>query len=156
MSDTATATATATDEFLRRYLADRDAECPGCGYNVRGLTTDICPECGQALVLSLRVREPKQAAMIAGLVGLSMGAGFGGLLLVYLAIVIIVGSPGTPPEMFWIVNTAGLIVHGVAIAGWLRYWTAIRRISFARRALLVTICWLLPLAFVTLFTIALQ
>jgi hypothetical protein len=31
---------------LRAFLADRDVACPGCGYNLRGLTTGECPECG--------------------------------------------------------------------------------------------------------------
>lgn len=34
---------------LRAYLADRDVPCPACGYNLRGITTAACPECGAAL-----------------------------------------------------------------------------------------------------------
>jgi hypothetical protein len=32
---------------LARYLADRDAKCPRCAYNLRGLASDRCPECGE-------------------------------------------------------------------------------------------------------------
>ncbi|GAB5497618.1 MAG: hypothetical protein Phyf2KO_26980 [Phycisphaerales bacterium] len=35
---------------LAAYLADRDACCPGCGYNLRGLASSQCPECGFELV----------------------------------------------------------------------------------------------------------
>lgn len=33
---------------LREFLASHDARCPGCGYNLRSLTTGLCPECGAA------------------------------------------------------------------------------------------------------------
>lgn len=38
-------------EMLRRYLADHDAPCPACGYNLRGLEGETCPECGEAVAL---------------------------------------------------------------------------------------------------------
>jgi hypothetical protein len=34
---------------LRDNLADRDSPCPGCGYSLRGLTGDTCPECGKGV-----------------------------------------------------------------------------------------------------------
>jgi hypothetical protein len=34
---------------LAAFLADRDVPCPGCGYNLRGLPSDRCPECHAAL-----------------------------------------------------------------------------------------------------------
>lgn len=36
---------------LIAYLAAHDAPCPGCGYNLRGLQTNSCPECGRTLSL---------------------------------------------------------------------------------------------------------
>lgn len=44
------------DDALARYLAERDARCPGCGYNLRGLKEGTCPECGFGLNLGA-VRE---------------------------------------------------------------------------------------------------
>ena len=41
-------------ELLRAYLAGRDIPCPGCGYNLRGLTIQTCPECGLFLHWPLR------------------------------------------------------------------------------------------------------
>jgi len=36
---------------LITYLATHDAPCPGCGYNLRGLSGSTCPECGRAIHL---------------------------------------------------------------------------------------------------------
>lgn len=46
------------EPLLERYLADRDAACPSCGYNLRGAVTDTCPECGRKLELALRDPSP--------------------------------------------------------------------------------------------------
>lgn len=52
---------TATE--LRDFLADRDAPCPSCTYNLRGLSGPACPECGRALVLEeLLPKEPSAKA----------------------------------------------------------------------------------------------
>jgi hypothetical protein len=44
---------TAAQEMLLAFLRAHDAECPVCGYNVRGLTRPVCPECRQDLVLTV-------------------------------------------------------------------------------------------------------
>jgi hypothetical protein len=49
----ATTTTTKSQEMLLEFLRDHDADCPVCGYNLRALTTPICPECRQALVLTV-------------------------------------------------------------------------------------------------------
>ena len=41
------------EQMLLEFLRDHDADCPVCGYNLRGLTTSICPECRQKLVLTV-------------------------------------------------------------------------------------------------------
>ncbi|MEL7471738.1 MAG: hypothetical protein AAGK04_00345 [Planctomycetota bacterium] len=43
---------------LRRYLKDRDAPCPRCGYNLRDLQRETCPECH----LYLRIEAVRRAA----------------------------------------------------------------------------------------------
>ncbi|MFN0133636.1 MAG: hypothetical protein ACKVW3_14050 [Phycisphaerales bacterium] len=40
-------------DALRDFLADRDAPCPACDYNLRGLKADRCPECDRVLELGL-------------------------------------------------------------------------------------------------------
>ena len=59
---------TQTDPAVIVFLADRDAPCPGCGYNLRGLTAPVCPECTRPVSLQLasdpipKLRRPLIAA----------------------------------------------------------------------------------------------
>jgi len=73
----------ADSEMLQRFLAERDATCPSCGYNLRGLTTDRCPECNQSLTLQVALTEPKLASFVAGVVGVSCGTGFCAVVLAW-------------------------------------------------------------------------
>ena len=46
-----------TDEaLLGWFLHERDIACPRCGYNIRNLTHDHCPECREELALTVRTR----------------------------------------------------------------------------------------------------
>jgi hypothetical protein len=40
-------------QLVQAYLADRDFICPDCSYNLRGLNSSVCPECGLAFRLTL-------------------------------------------------------------------------------------------------------
>src|ERR1051326_1221584 len=41
------------DPALVGFLASRDVACPKCGYNLRGVESARCPECGERLELGL-------------------------------------------------------------------------------------------------------
>jgi len=144
----------APPEFLTTFLAGRDAACPACGYNLRDLQGTRCPECGDMLVLRVGLVEPKQAAPIAGLIGLAAGAGLNGLLLLYLGIqatLIRVNFYGV--ERFLVLNSIGFIVQGAAMGLWLRKWRSIRRLPGKSRWILVAGCWALTLANVVVFAL---
>lgn len=47
------ATSPVRDGMLIDFLREHDAACPVCGYNLRALTRPVCPECKQALVLTV-------------------------------------------------------------------------------------------------------
>lgn len=140
------------DPLLEQFLSERDVVCPGCAYNLRGLKSDRCPECGDELELSLKLVEPRQAPLIAGLVGLSSGAGLGGLLLIYAMLMLMSRqmSTGWLTE-FVVLNGSGFVAHAGALWLWVRYWHAIRRMNPAPRRLLVFICWAMPLTFILIF-----
>ena len=121
-------------EFLRQFLEGRDINCPQCDYNLRDLTGTRCPECGEELVLRLQLEEPRQAAALAGLIGLCAGAGMNFLLLGFFVIQY-VHSPswGNEDWKFVYVNAGGFIVLGACIALWLLAWRQIRRLEPVRR-----------------------
>ena len=62
---------------LLEFLRDRDAFCPVCRYNLRGLTVPRCPECGRELRLSVGATEPFLRAWIMVAVATCAAAGVG-------------------------------------------------------------------------------
>jgi hypothetical protein len=93
------------DDSLIDYLRNRDVVCPQCDYNLRGLVTPRCPECGQALKLAVALVEPYLKAWIALLVACCAGAGLG-----FFFLVIIVMSFGWPGPGTLLLNLS-IIVH---------------------------------------------
>ncbi len=64
--------------LLTEFLADRDEPCPTCGYDLRGLTRAICPECGRPLHLRLVASTPRLSmllVLLASLIG-TIGVAF--------------------------------------------------------------------------------
>lgn len=82
-------------DWLIEYLRDRDAGCPLCGYNLRGLLSDRCPECGREVRLSVLRAEPHLRAWVTAAVAMGASAGIG---MFVLAVIIKEGWP--PPRMF--------------------------------------------------------
>ena len=147
----------APDAHLLRFVAGRDVPCPACGYNLRDLQTARCPECGDELELVIRLAEPRQGALIGGLIGLASGFGLGGLLLVYLVIIVFMrGIRTSLMGEFAVVNALGCAAHGVALWLWIRNWHRIRRSPPAMRRRLVALCWAMPLAFIVIFAMTIR
>ena len=67
-------------DLLQRYLCDRDTPCPRCEYNLRGLSSRKCPECGDKLQLQVGLADPKLGAYITLLVSLCIGFGGSSLM----------------------------------------------------------------------------
>ena len=75
------------------------------------------------LALSVGLVEPKQAAGIAGLVGLAAGAGLSGLLLLYVAIqMATLRGSFYGMDRFLVLNSIGFIVQGGETGLWLWKW----------------------------------
>ena len=144
-------------DLLCRFLADRDAPCPACGYNLRNLQGTRCPECGDELVLKVNVAEPRLAVLIAGLVGLSAGAGLNGLLVIYgLIRMMIEQRYSTFMTEFFVTTGIGLVVVGYALRLWLRYWPRIRRARKSRQWKLVAGAWALTIVDLVVFSFAIK
>ncbi len=82
------------EPLLLQFLSDRDVACPLCGYNLRGLTSPRCPECGRELQLAVGLTEPYLRAWVALVVVAAASAGIG---LLFLGVFIRYGWPGGWP-----------------------------------------------------------
>lgn len=143
------------EAFLRQYLAERSVACPMCAYELRGLTSDRCPECGERLVLQVGAAEPKMAAWVAGLIGLAGGAGFNVVLFGWGLLATLVSGFG--PELGeLIVIFAFAAVGAVALLAWVRLGRRIRRLPRTGRSLVVLGAWGLSLALVVLTFVAIR
>lgn len=142
---------------LIRFLENRDAPCPGCGYNLRGLTGTTCPECNQAIELRIALSEPRIGAYLGAVCGLLVG---GGMAAVMLGIFVVVSMfEGWPPRRYWF---AMFGITGIAIGTLLglgamllmgrgRKW--FRRRGPTGRSWVIAGSWGLTAAFVTWFLV---
>lgn len=55
-------------------LATRDVGCPGCGYNLRGLASSACGECGLIVTWEALLNRERRAdaAWVVGMIGLAV------------------------------------------------------------------------------------
>lgn len=72
------------------YLRHHDVTCARCGYSLRGMTTDRCPECGQQVELQAKTRFPNLWPLVLA-VSPGLAAGILGLLFA-IVIVIMLGE----------------------------------------------------------------
>ena len=143
-------------DSLRAYLADRGVPCPGCGYDLRGLATDRCPECNQPLVLAVRLAEPKMAAWIAGLVGLCMGVGFSGLLLAYGIVQTLFNRSYMGMSEFFLLTAIPFVIELPLLVLWVSRRRRVMLWSIAARASAAVGAWLLTLTAFVVFTALLR
>ncbi len=137
-------------QALELFLAHRDVPCPGCEYNLRGLTGETCPECGEALELRVGMVEPKLGSFITGLIGLACGAGFHAMVLLW-AVSLMVRRQGGPSLRDVGLLTVGFVLCGTCLALWLRGRSRVRKSPPNLRYSLVAGCWLLSLLTAGLF-----
>jgi hypothetical protein len=136
---------------LRNYLATRDAPCPSCGYNLRALTTDTCPECNQEIALRVSLVDPRVGVFLVGVVGWALGAGFSVLLLMYGGIAIFRYGNLSPGDPFFQILLAGAFLQGGVLLCLLIYNRSIRRWRTLPRALLAISGFAASLANVLIF-----
>lgn len=67
-------------DLLKQFLANHDAGCPVCGYNLRGLQTGACPECSKRIELCVRAPDSHLNMYVATLVASAVTFGFTGLV----------------------------------------------------------------------------
>ena len=85
-----------TDEpRLLDFLSDHDADCPACGYGLRGLGSAVCPECAAELHLGVVSPQADLRPWLLAVVSCALGIGFDGVVAVMLLTAFIVFSAPT-------------------------------------------------------------
>lgn len=145
-------------ERLVGYLNGRDAPCPGCGYNLRGLKGTACPECGERLTLRGIKHPERRSALTPAFV-----VGSAGLVVGWLVALRVVGgmfSPG-PTRFRRLVDFIGLhdrderlfdglvlgaaaAVLALASAKWIDWSDELAQGGARRRWAWAGACWLGP------------
>ena len=84
-----------TSDLLLAYVRDRDVTCPQCGYNLRNLSSPVCPECRQDLKLTVGVEKVRYEWLIAILIP---GA-FSGICAFLLLLPMVIAPGPVPMEV---------------------------------------------------------
>ncbi|GJQ29051.1 MAG: hypothetical protein HBSAPP03_09350 [Phycisphaerae bacterium] len=85
-------------DLLRRFLAETEAPCPACGYSLRALATDRCPECSAIIRLAVESPSVRLGAWVLAQVFLAMALGFDTVVLAIVTIAMFIEGPSTPAE----------------------------------------------------------
>ena len=138
------------DKLLLEYVRDRDVPCPLCGYNLRDLSTPTCPECREALSLTIGFRKPRFGWL---LVTVTPGA-FSGIAAAFLLIPLVGGllfSPNSPaPWPIWGVDAFGWL-SGLAALVLVKYRYAFLRLPQAAQRGCAVMAWAIHIAALAAF-----
>ena len=128
-------------ELLKKLLALRELPCPVCGYNLRAIESDKCPECGAKLGLKVGSSDLKLGPWIAAILGVALPLGFGVIMTLFFSyIVFIEGYSGDD-----VANILGsllilTIVEGVALGLLLRKRKKFWRDTIQNQRTTATLC----------------
>jgi hypothetical protein len=125
------------DDLLRRFLESTSAACPVCAYDLRGLTSTNCPECGAALELRVGSSDLRLGLWLIALFGVVLPFGFFAIFLALAVVMSIIEPYGGPPPLIWLSLIGGAVGFGLATLTLIRvrrwYWRK-RRAYQARLA----------------------
>jgi hypothetical protein len=129
------------DLRLQQFLADRDVPCPLCGYNLRGLANEKCPECNQRLELQVGLIDPVGKSWLVGLIGLAFGAGFFDLAVAIVVFMSLHENDWPPFRQIWPIYLSSAILS-FALIGWVRMRNRVRKMPLGVQSWVATCCWI--------------
>ena len=83
----------ADDASLVQFVATRDAPCPVCSYNLRGLQAAKCPECSAPLHLQVGSENLKLGAWFVSCTSCALALGFDGVVATVMTVALIRHPP---------------------------------------------------------------
>ncbi len=136
-AETAGASVAPDHNVLLAYLRDHDAPCPVCGYNLRHLTHDVCPECGHQFKLAIGSVHAAFGYLLAFLAPMMMVAG---LALVIAALFLVLGAPAPREWGVYVTGALGL-ADGVIVLLIYRKRAVFLRCTLSGQRLLAILSW---------------
>ena len=113
-------------QLLHALLASRDVACPVCAYNLRGIESGNCPECGANLELRVGSMDLKLGLWLTALLCVALPLGFVSIYAVYSLVVMAsfaFGGSGSEVAGFLLTLTVPVLV---CVAYALLLWRLIR------------------------------
>jgi hypothetical protein len=92
------------DPLLLSYLAQNDAPCPVCDYNLRGLKTDHCPECAAKLHLRVGSENLTLGPWLAAVLSFGLAVGFDAVVTLIFSVMFTVSRFASPPPPPYVTN----------------------------------------------------
>lgn len=102
-------------QMLRAFLAEHDAPCPICGYNLRGVMLDICPECECPIELGVSSSSSSLGAWLLALLSFAMPLSFDLLIGTMMTIGVIMSAGENPEGVFLMVSLVALTMVSVGM-----------------------------------------
>ena len=130
------------ESLLLKYLDATECACPACKYSLRGAQSAYCPECGEKLRLHITMETPNLGAWLLGMIGLSAGLGFSGMVLLWGSWMAFIRNRGGVDLGDLIVLAFQCIVTGALMWSWNNARLSIRRQDVGTRWMIGTLCWL--------------
>lgn len=138
-------------QMLLAFVAERDAPCPACGYNLRMLSKPICPECGLALKLTVGSDVAYRRAWAITLCTNAMVAGAG---LFFLLITLAEGGPNPQRFLEYLWYTAPILWIPVPIILFgIRRWFCGLKTGVQQTAVVVSIIWIIVWGWSLVYTL---
>ena len=102
-------------QMLRAFLAEHDAPCPICGYNLRGVTLDICPECECPIELGVSSSSSFLGAWLLALLAFAMPLSFGMLIGAMMIVSSVMSGGDVPEAVFLMIALSTLTLTSVGM-----------------------------------------
>ncbi len=117
------------EELLGTLLGGSDVSCPVCAYNLRGLNSTTCPECGSRLQLQVGSSDLKLGPWLVALLGLALPLGYVGLYTLSGVVLIVVAGVNVVAGVKFFASAFPILVFPAAltIVYAVALWRLIRR-----------------------------
>ena len=101
--------------MLHAFLRDHDAPCPVCGYNLRGVTLSVCPECECPIELGVSSSSSYLGAWLLALLAFAMPLSFDLIIGTMMLIGVIMSAGENAEGVFLLVSLATLTMVSVGM-----------------------------------------